>query len=73
MRNRSPTTVNIVPVLKIHADVTRDCLLLLLNTSHKSLRHHYTFQLRGVAPKPRKCFQFTNKGIQYALRRIYVY
>ena len=56
MRNRSPTTVNIVPVLKIHADVTRDCLLLLLNTSHKSLRHHYTFQLRGVAPKPHKCF-----------------
>jgi hypothetical protein len=55
MRNRSPTTVNIVP-FKIQAHVMRDFLLLLLNTLHKFLRHHYTYQLRGGAPKPHNAF-----------------
>ena len=56
MRNRSPTSVNIVPLLKIQAHVTRDFILLLLNTPHKPLRHQYTFQLHGGTPKPHKCF-----------------
>jgi hypothetical protein len=56
MRNRSPTTVNIVP-LKIQAHIMRDFLLLLLNTLHKVLRHHYTYQLRGGAPNHRNAFK----------------